>query len=389
MYLPIVFGLFHSLYSITECCSDNKCFQTPPSCTGSSCIAQLNWSDYGSAFNFSMKVLASYFSLNEAENYWIGIGTSEKGSMENSQITLCTHSNKKVSVVQVDGYSHGVMPVNIGPSLTSQVDLRNADNYISCQFILHKSLFDYDKKYVFIGGGPIADNLILYHYATPMVSSEVISFSGSGNTRSGYGITDFRILLHASAMITGYGIFMVVGIYTSRYIRPLFGSSWYRIHTNVMFSMVFIIAVGLGSIFLKKKTVTSGIHELIGFLIISLTIFQIIIGSCRPYKKHERRYVITFIHLFVGIVLFVLVVINIFLGLAKIQLNIPNHIFVIQGLYVIWIVFGSIIGNEALKYFYSYDQLLYIKKLKLYTMINIGIILMYGCTIIILLNVVE
>ena len=380
--------LFLSLHLTAECCVNEKCFQTPPNCSGASCIVQLNWSEYGSAYNMSMKILASYFSLNEAENYWIAVGTSEKGFMADSQITLCTLSNKMVSVVQVSGYSHGVMPADIGPSLTSQAKLQNSDNYISCQFILHRSLFDYEKNYVFIGGGPILDNLILYHYATPLVSSEVISLSGSSSYPSGYRITDFRILLHASAMITGYGIFMVVGMYTSRYIRPLFEASWYRIHTKIMFSMVFIVAVGLGSIVLKKRTVTTGIHEIIGFIIITLTILQIIIASCRPHKKHEKRNRMTFIHLFIGIALFVLVVINIFLGLTKIQTNIASHIFVIQGLYVIWIVFGSIIGNEVLKYFYGNDQRLYIKKLKLYTMINIGIILMYGCTIIILLNVV-
>ena len=85
----------------------------------------------------------------------------------------------------------------------------------------------------------------------------------------------------------------------------------------------------------------------------------------------------------------ILVVVNIFLGLSKTQLNIPSHILVIQGIYVIWIVFGSIIGNEVLKHLYKSDHIVYVKKLKLYTMINIGVILMYGCTIIILLNVVE
>lgn len=338
----------------------------------------------------SVKAKTSYFALADSENYWIGLGLSEEGSMESSQITLCTKNGDDISVVQVGGFSHGVSPTSIEPSLTSKVTVKKEDDYITCEFMLHKSFFDTENKYLFIGAGPVEDNLILYHYATPIVSEEKFSFSEENEGSKAYStITDFRILLHASAMITGYGIFLVVGIYTSRYLKPIFDSAWYRIHTSIIYGMVFIVAVGLASILLKQRTITTNVHELIGFLIIFLTIFQIILGSCRPYKKHQGRSCTIFLHLFIGCFLLILVVVNIFLGLSKTELNIPNHILAIQGIYVIWIVFGSIIGNEVLKHLYKNDHVVYVKKLKLYTMINIGVILMYGCTIIILLNVVE
>ena len=336
-----------------------------------------------------MKAQVSYFSLESSENFWVGMGLSEQGIMGGSQITLCT-KGMKTSVVQVSGYSHGVLPTSIGPSLTSKVSLTKDDELISCTFLLHKSFFDGENKYIFIGAGPVEDNYILYHYSTPVVSTETVNLFGQDDSQPAYaGITDFRILLHASAMITGYGVFLVVGIYTSRYLKPLFDSAWYTVHTSIIYGMIFIVAVGLAAILIKQRTINTGGHELIGFLIIILTIVQIILGACRPYKKHKARYSSSFVHLVIGCFLLLLVVINIFLGLSKTQLRIPNHIFVIQGIYVIWIVFGSIVGNEVLKHLYSHDQIVYIKKLKMYTMINIGVILMYGCTIIILLNVVE
>lgn len=336
-----------------------------------------------------MTALVSYFSLSGADEYWVAMGLSDSGTMEGSQITACTLSNNKISVVQMSGYSHGVSPVVIRSSLTSQVTVTKTDEYVTCKFYLHKSLFDGENKHLFVGSGQVKDNSILYHLATPLVSEEKISLSDDEQSTISVQITDFRILLHASAMITGYGVFMVVGIYTSRYLKPIFEKAWFKIHTNIMYGMVFLVAVGLGSIMLKEPTTTTGLHEIIGFLIIALTIFQIILASCRPYQKHRTRRIVMFGHLFIACFLFILVVINIFLGLSKVHLKIPSHIFVIQGIYVVWVVFGSIVGNEVLKYFYSYDQRVYTKKLKVYTIINIGIILMYGCTIIILLNVVE
>jgi hypothetical protein len=337
-----------------------------------------------------MKAQLSYFSLQNSKNYWLGIGLSEKGSMEDSQITLCTKSIEKISVVQVSGYSHGILPTSIGPSLTSQITLTKDDEFLSCTFLLHKTFFDGENKYIFIGAGPIEDNYVLYHYSTPLVSTKSENLFGELDSNPTYAsVIDFRVLLHASAMITGYGIFLVVGIYTSRYLKVIFDSAWYKIHTGIMYGMVIIVAVGLASILLKVRTITTGAHELIGLLIICITILQLILGACRPYRKHKLRNYSMFIHLFVGCFLLILIVINIFLGLSKIQSKIPNHIFVIQGIYVIWIVFGSILGNEVLKHLYGNDHAVYIKKLKLYTMINIGVILMYGCTIIILLNVVD
>ena len=364
----------------------------PPSCfPDSTCIVELQWSDFGSAFNISIKVSTSYFSLIDTDHIWVGLGISETGEMDNSQITLCTLNNNRVKITQVRGYSHGVSPVTIGPSLTSQTAVTRNNDFIACRFILHRSLIDSDSKFLLVGSGPVEDSSVLYHHSTPLVSETRISLSdsASGSDSAVKKITNFRILLHASAMITGYGIFLVLGILTSRYLKPLFDTAWYRIHTQIVFLMVFLVAIGLAAIFLHMGTVGTGGHEVIGFIIITLTILQIILGACRPHRKHSGRLPTTFIHVIIACILFVLVIINIFLGLAKIHLGIPSHIFVIQGIYVIWIVFGAIIGNEVLLYFYGADPRVYIKKLKLYTMINIGVILMYGCTIIILLNVVE
>ena len=391
MYGLYLLPLLLSCYSLlVYSCPNNPCFKSPQDCSGSSCIIQFSHSDYGSALNVTMKAQVSYFSLESSENFWLGMGLSEQGSMDDSQITLCTKSIDKTSVVQVAGYSHGVLPTSIGPSLTSQILLSKNDEFISCNFLLHNSFFDGENKHIFIGAGPVEDNYIMYHHTTPVVSTETVNLFEEQESKTAYsGIIDFRVLLHASAMITGYGVFLVVGIYTSRYLKIIFDSAWYKIHTSIVYGMVVIVAVGLASILLKVRTINTGVHELIGFLIICLTVFQIILGACRPYKKHKARNSSLFIHLFIGCFLLILVIINIFLGLSKIQQKIPNHIFVIQGIYVIWIVFGSIIGNEVLKHLYGNDHVVYIKKLKLYTMINIGVILMYGCTIIILLNVVD
>ena len=389
MYIHYLLLLLYQTLSVSSC-PNNPCFTSPPECTGSSCIVQFENSDYGSAFNVSMTAQVSYFSLDSSENFWLGMGLSEQGSMGDSQITLCTKSSGKTSVIQVKGYSHGVLPTSIGPSLTSQVSLSKNEMVISCNFLLHKSFFDGENRHLFIGAGPVEDNYILYHHSTPLISEGPVNLFSEADSDLPYAsVIDFRILLHASAMITGYGIFLVVGIYTSRYLKAIFGSAWYKIHTSIMYGMVIIVAVGFGSILLKVRTINAGVHELVGFLIICLTIFQIILGGCRPYKKHSARNSTTFLHLFIGCFLLILIVINIFLGLSKIQSKIPNHIFVIQGIYVIWIVFGSILGNEVLKHLYGNDHNVYVKKLKLYTMINIGVILMYGCTIIILLNVVD
>ena len=121
MYTLILLSL--SLCSLSvHSCPTTPCFKSPPDCSGTSCIVQFQNSDYGSAFNITMKAQVSYFSLESSENFWVGMGLSEQGTMGGSQITLCT-KGMKTSVVQVSGYSHGVLPTSIGPSLTSKVSL--------------------------------------------------------------------------------------------------------------------------------------------------------------------------------------------------------------------------------------------------------------------------
>ena len=378
--------ILESLKIVTKVAAEcSSCFKHPLDCVYPNCNVHASWLIYSNAYKVNISISVSYFKLDENQSVWLGLGVSKTPSMESSLITLCTIFDSRLSVTQSYGYNHGISPQTIGTTLTSQVEFTEKNGVMKCELLLHKSLLSTEENYLFVGGGEVVNKMIQYHKVTPIVSDDMISFTSVKTTQ----ITDTLILLHGSAMMTAYGVFLIVAVYTNRYMRPIFQKAWFKIHTNIAIMLLFLALLGFGSILARQERFMKGPHEILGFMILILTLIQILLASLRPYRSHSNRKVIIIIHTVVGFFIFLLSFINILLGLSKSKLRIPMYIIFIQGLYTFWVVFGAMLGNEMLRYFYRHDSTVYLKKLKRYCFVNLGIVLLYGCTIIMLLNVID
>lgn len=384
-------SLLTLLLSLNSACQNGGgCFKHPLDCiVDTSCVYVFSWVEFGTTYNISLWTSLNYFDIANRDNIWVAFGLSDEGTMADSQITVCAIIQNDSSVIQVNGFSHGVSPIAVPTTtLTSNVYTTVEDGSVSCRFLLYKSLLSTTPKKMFFGAGPIQDGDLQYHRRTPISSEDVVDLAEFNEFGGVTRTTDYKILFHASAMLTGYGIFLVIGMYTSRYLKPIFETAWYRIHTGMMMGVVGMAAVGLTMILIYEEgKIETGTHEILGFIIIVITVLQIVLGLCRPHQKHPKRHLFVIVHVIVACALLFLVFIEIFLGLAKTKLNIPTHIIVLQIFYVLWVIVGCIVGNELLKRFS--DDNTYVERLKVFTVVNIGIILAYGVAMIMLLNIIA
>ncbi|KAI9291822.1 hypothetical protein K502DRAFT_336124 [Neoconidiobolus thromboides FSU 785] len=173
---------------------------------------------------------------------------------------------------------------------------------------------------------------------------ELDIFSGKAIGGSGGGIKTTSNLVHGVLLFLGWNIFPYLGILCAGPLRNRFGKLWFKLHVSLLgvIAPLFIISGIILAIVMANTAHFSNAHEILGLLIFVLMFIQLILGVAIDRLYNPDRLAVPWydkLHWYFGRILFLLAQINIILGLITWD---PNF----NGLLPIWVTFIVILLIE-------------------------------------------
>lgn len=163
----------------------------------------------------------------------------------------------------------------------------------------------------------------------------------SANSTVSFGTSlDYKkvVLTHGLMMAIGWAILVVAGIFVARFLKNIMGVWWYRAHVGLMmFNVVLsIIAFGLIVAVTEDGKHFKNSHQIIGLVVFIAVILQSILGQYINLMWNPTRVGVPWhdqLHWWLGRILAVLALVNIFLGLNLYGVNSE----ILRALFGVWI----------------------------------------------------
>jgi hypothetical protein len=125
---------------------------------------------------------------------------------------------------------------------------------------------------------------------------------------------EILIKLHGSFLVVAWLVCASTGMFTARYLKqthtevmPFNKAFWFVVHVVCMFTTFFFTVCGIIFIFIKKDgylseglTGSAKWHPILGLILTSLAILQVIIAFFRPHPNTPKRPLFNWVHWFVG-----------------------------------------------------------------------------------------
>jgi hypothetical protein len=304
------------------------------------------------------------FTIHSKESGWAALGISKTG-MPNAEIYAgWKNSSNQYTVASLQTGSSRNRPTLQTSQLATPLPAFDAapswakTTFAFCRPLNAGRSIDANQGYIFASSDtpPTGDinspsASIPYHSNNGVFSFD---FTKTGSGVSGPNIggpvlkpTDgFTIksvyLLHGSLMWVAWIICPFVGIFIARYMKSSLGHNWFRLHVLIM--GVLCICLTLASfllIVLYRATHFNSFHTILGIIITLGCVGQGILGYISDKKFTPDRPNIPWwdkLHWWAGRVLWILGIINVFLGMK----NYEQNGFVLESYVVIvhWIIVG-------------------------------------------------
>ncbi|KAJ3024405.1 UNVERIFIED_CONTAM: hypothetical protein HDU68_008194 [Siphonaria sp. JEL0065] len=186
-------------------------------------------------------------------------------------------------------------------------------------------------------------------------SSFTLDLSKTGTQTNGIQVASSHsslILAHGILMFIAWGICAPTAIFIARYLKTVLGYYWFLSHIGLFIAVGLFMIAGLIAVELtidssEQRFIANGIHGIIG-TVIALVIYplQVFLGYVSNKLFNAKRTsipVIDQIHWWVGRVVAILAVVNMYLGLVQFESSL-----VVEAVYWTWIslvVFGLFMGG--------------------------------------------
>lgn len=171
-----------------------------------------------------------------------------------------------------------------------------------------------------------------------------------GGCATGSNTIDLR-RVHGILMILAWCALLFTGSFFSRYLKVL-TTAWFKIHVAIQTIGVAMVLAAFIIIFVSRGGVfTMGAHQVIGTIIFALTMIQPFIGLIADRLFDPNRSKVPAqdqIHWWVGRLLLLLAIVNIFLGIDRLFIN-STGAFTMYGLFAGWTALSVaiLIANEV------------------------------------------
>lgn len=354
-------SLSESHLNFTECGNTIGCFLYPFYCTGTDC-------DFGMTYksdndNVTIQLFA------KAQGY-VSVGFSNDREMGEDQTISCTTSGDHVAIQY--GYNHKDYSNERQPlsNRLSNMETKKVDGKLICSFTRPKAMtvvdasapngystFDLNNDYyVMVAWSYIFrdSDVMAQHVQFPITTYKRVNFKEYIIHRGQAlpTVTQVHGMLMSMAWILCGGITTIISRYYKTALNKLLLGSqlWFQVHRTAALLTCFITLVSFVIIFVQVDGFTQGAvtHAIIGIIVVSATLLQILGGVLRPNPKHKNRTVFNWIHWFLGKSTQLLSAVTVYLAFNSPLIAGPQNLFgsilfgVWFGLQCLWEIFFEI-----------------------------------------------
>jgi hypothetical protein len=260
-----------------------------------------------------------FFELTTKSKGWVGIGIGS--SMSNAKIIMAyTTENNTASVTYRTSRGQNL------PTLDSVQKVKSFIPRIPSANGLYQYAFSIPIEDPLTQGNvsmiyaykdsPVQNDNLVFHDGFGVI--RVIDLFATASSFDNSGNRKLLIQAHAILMFISWYILSTFGVFVARFMKSLLGVWWFRIHIGTLTLALLGTIVALVLIVLAEGQNFDGPHQILGLLVVSLSIFQGILGVVIDTLFNPNRISIPWydkLHWWVGRVLYVLGIVTIFLGI--------------------------------------------------------------------------
>ncbi|XP_030623462.1 putative ferric-chelate reductase 1 [Chanos chanos] len=331
--------LSSNLVSSTGCGVSKVCFSQP-----SNCDPAVTTNCY--FVSAIMSGSAVQYEMSGQSDGYMALGLSDDQEMGNDDIYICGKSSNGSIQVQRAHSTGTVMPDILSLGDVSDIKTSDMNGVISCSFTSRnpittvRSTRSTPSYFIMLARGPTANGVIRIHPVTPFVTRTKVDIS-SPQVVTTQGLPS-RVKAHGSLMLIAWMFTGSLGMLIARYMKAFHRGSgccgkdlWFVCHLTLMIFTV--IATSIGFIIAFPNGHWSGeAHDVIGCLVIILTLAQPFIAIFRCAPQHQWRFVFNWAHCFIALAVKGLAVAGIFTGLGRVDHTEDQWLVKVMGGYVGW-----------------------------------------------------
>ncbi|XP_012555832.2 ferric-chelate reductase 1 isoform X1 [Hydra vulgaris] len=362
----------YSLFDFSKCGKEFNCFQQPPGCTDTCNAAATFLYDSN-----SQKIVFQLWASKSLK--WVAFGQKPNNN-GNFMIKVRGEYCIRLPTVGFGNFNGNNLKDAGTPQWVSEVEgvkLHSTevmhDGSILCRYERPLKLSSENENYLYDMNEPLYAALAFGDILSgnfPDQHADYIKSSGPIDFKVVQDISFDTISIklikaHGSLMVLAWIFFIICGIFTSRYMKPILTSkiagkdAWFRIHQSIMIigllcmisGFVIILVHFNGKLYLKND-----IHHWLGFTAIILGLLQPTLAIFRCAPDHSKRYLFNWIHRFIGMSAWLIAVSSIVFGLKKLSLNFIPAIAFAGIVLVLFIGLDLIQLSSQYKCFFTNDQ---------------------------------
>ena len=305
---------------------------------------------------------------------WAGIGIGN--SMKGADIYVGWKNSTGGTTLSRRSSPSTTMPIYSSSQISSPIPLQvAAPSWAKIAFsfsrpIAQVPVIKSDSNFIFAYSDSIPINADDPRSSFSIHSNEgilpVVDFlaAGSGVVVSGTGRSPFVsssaeqyktvLIAHGILFFFAWAVAPFIGIFVARYLKKVLGVWWYRLHLGLMLGVTGLLSIisFVLIILYKKPPHFDSSHTILGLIVVISTIIQISLGFISNELWYPERKSIPWwdkLHWWVGRILFVLAIVNVYLGILQYEdrgyvssvtgISIAYWIFIAAGLAVL--LFGQ------------------------------------------------
>ena len=166
----------------SNCDIGGACFRHPKGCQLEECAFKLTWEAHDSYIDIQIEAELAYYGIEDEENVWLGIGSSESGTMANSTILACLKTGNFYSAMKVNGLHHELDSNKSEVVGEGEVFGKILDGKVSCRYRIPLRFLTDTLQSTFYGAGPLGQQgQIKKHERTPELIADRISLITNGS----------------------------------------------------------------------------------------------------------------------------------------------------------------------------------------------------------------
>ncbi|KAK3571790.1 hypothetical protein QTP86_018681 [Hemibagrus guttatus] len=328
------------------CGSYKACFSKPDDCDPAKDV-----NCYFMSVMPSSSVWEIVFEIHGRVEGFVSFGFSEDQIMGNDDIYICVLDSTGSIQIQ-HAFSTGRSRLkNVPLGNISHIRTSVMDGIIRCSFRSRNPISTTrisgmnNSYYLLFAYGSSVDGKILYHGQNHFVSTASVDILNPQTVRNMQ--LPVIIKAHGCLMLIAWMFTASTGMMIARYLKAVMGKGcchkdfWFVAHVSLMSISGAATITAFVLVFAHVRGWHGGLHPILGYLVLILSLIQPVAAAFRCAPQHEQRYIFNWLHVVNAAVVKVLAVVAIFTGLMLICTSDRSLLQVM----------GGCVGWEALFFF--------------------------------------